>query len=180
MVVLPWWWVPGLSLGLVAVCDTAWITLSTTVRQERVPGSLMGWVLSFLHLLSTAAMPLGAVLGGLLAQAHDPCLVFAMAAPTKGGEVLIARFSAIHRLKLLQAMLMESDQEKRLMVQVLPKPLATRIAPQIVTINNADADAWNAMQMEASENLTLFEQLKRLDQACQAVVQMICDVGENE
>jgi predicted MFS family arabinose efflux permease len=98
MVVLPWWWVPGLSLGLVAACDTAWIILSTTVRQEHIPGSPMGRALSFSRLLSTAAMPLGAMLGGLLAQAHDPCLVYAMAALTKGGEVLIARFSAIHRL----------------------------------------------------------------------------------
>lgn len=98
LVVLPWWWVPGLSLGIVAACDTAWIILSTSVRQERIPAPLMGRVLSFSRLLSTAAMPLGAVIGGLLAQTYDPRLVFCIAALTKGGEVLIARFSAIHRL----------------------------------------------------------------------------------
>lgn len=98
MVFLPWWWVPGISLGIVAACDTAWIILSTSVRQERIPASLMGRVLSFSRLLSTAAMPLGALIGGLMAQTYDPRLVFGMAALTKGGEVLIARFSAIHRL----------------------------------------------------------------------------------
>ncbi len=98
MAFLPWWWVPGLSLGIVAACDTAWIILSTSVRQERIPAPLMGRVLSFSRLLSTAAMPLGAIIGGLMAQTYDPRLVFCIAALTKGGEVLIARFSAIHRL----------------------------------------------------------------------------------
>lgn len=96
--VLPWWWVPGLSLGIVSACDVAWVILSTSVRQERIPGSLMGRVLSFSRLLSTAAMPLGAVIGGLMAQSYDPRIVFCLAALTKGGEVLIARFSAIRSL----------------------------------------------------------------------------------
>ena len=98
LVVLPWWWMPGVSLGLVAACDTAWVILSTSVRQQRIPAHLMGRVLSLSRLLSTAAMPVGAVIGGLLARHDDPRLVFGIAALTKGGEVLIARFSAIHRL----------------------------------------------------------------------------------
>ena len=98
MVFLPWWWVPGLGLGIVAACDTAWVILSTSARQERIPRPLLGRVLSFSRLLSTATMPLGAVIGGFLAQAYHPLLVFVLAALTKGGEVLIARFSAIHRL----------------------------------------------------------------------------------
>lgn len=72
--------------------------ISTSVRQERIPGPLMGRVLSFSRLLSTAAMPLGAIIGGFLAQTYTPLLVFGIAALTKGGEVLIARFSAIHQL----------------------------------------------------------------------------------
>jgi hypothetical protein len=75
---------------------------------------------------------------------------------------------------------MESDEEKRPKVQVLPQPLTAGIAPQIVTINNADADAWNAMQMEASEHLTLYEQVKQLEQTRREHVQLNCDVGENE
>lgn len=97
LVILPWW-VPGLSLGLVATYGTAWIILSTSVCRERIPAPRMGRVLSFSRLLSTAAMPLGAVIGGLVAQTYDPRLVSGIAALTKGGEVLIARFSATHLL----------------------------------------------------------------------------------
>jgi hypothetical protein len=44
-------------------------------------------------------MPLGAIIGGLLAQRYDPQVVFLLAALTKGGEALIARFSAIRTLE---------------------------------------------------------------------------------
>ncbi len=70
-----------------------------------------------------------------------------------------------------------TDQE-RLVVQVLPQRLATGITPEIVSIINVDADAWNAKQIEASERLTLNEQMKQLEQARQALVQVLRDVGE--
>jgi MFS family permease len=91
-------WAPGLGFGIVAACDTAWVVLSTSVRQELIPAHLMGRVLSFSRLLSTAAMPVGAVLGGVLMTVVDPVVVFLIAAAFKGTEVLIARFSAIHNL----------------------------------------------------------------------------------
>jgi uncharacterized damage-inducible protein DinB len=70
-----------------------------------------------------------------------------------------------------------ADQEI-LVVQVLPQRLATGITPEIVSIINADADAWNAKQIEASEHLTIYEQLKQLEQARQALVQVLRDLGE--
>lgn len=70
-----------------------------------------------------------------------------------------------------------TDQE-RLVAQVLPQRLTTRIAPRIVALINADADAWNARQIEASESLTFSEQVQQLEQARQALVQVIRDVGE--
>ena len=91
-------WAPGIGFGIVAACDTAWVVLSTSVRQELIPAHLIGRVLSFSRLLSTAAMPVGAVLGGFLMTAIDSMWVFLLAAAFKGAEVLIARFSAIHRL----------------------------------------------------------------------------------
>jgi hypothetical protein len=94
------WWAPGLGFGIVAACDTAWVVLSTSVRQELIPSHFMGRVLTFSRLLSTAAMPVGAVLGGFLMTAVDPMFVFMIAALFKGTEVLIARFSAIHKLLL--------------------------------------------------------------------------------
>jgi uncharacterized damage-inducible protein DinB len=70
-----------------------------------------------------------------------------------------------------------ADQE-RLVAQVLPQRLATGITPEIVSIINADADASNAKQIEASEHLAFNEQLKQLEQARQALVQVLRDVGE--
>ena len=70
-----------------------------------------------------------------------------------------------------------TDQE-RLVAQVLPQRLATGITPEIVSIINADADAWNTKQIEASEHLAFSEQLKQLEQARQALVQVLRDVGE--
>jgi hypothetical protein len=91
-------WAPGVGFGIVAACDTAWVVLSTSVRQELIPAHLMGRVLSFSRLLSTAAIPVGAILGGYLMTVSDPALVFLMAAAFNGTEVLIARFSAIYQL----------------------------------------------------------------------------------
>lgn len=70
-----------------------------------------------------------------------------------------------------------ADQE-HLVVQVLPQRLATGITPPILSIINADADAWNAQQIAASEHLTFNEQLNQLEQARQALVQMLRDIGE--
>ncbi len=70
-----------------------------------------------------------------------------------------------------------ADQE-RLVAQVLPQRLATGITPEIVSIINADAGAWNAKQIEASEHLTFSVQLKQLEQARQALVQVLRDVGD--
>ncbi len=70
-----------------------------------------------------------------------------------------------------------TDQE-RLVARVLPQRLATGITPEIVSIINADADAWNAKQIEASKHFTFSEQLKQLEQASQALVQVLRDVGE--
>lgn len=98
MAALRFWWAPGLGFGMVSACNVAWVVLSTSVRQELIPGDLMGRVLSFSRVLSTAAMPVGATLGGLLTERFDPALVFAVAAATKGVEALIARYSAMRSL----------------------------------------------------------------------------------
>ncbi|HWI64060.1 MAG TPA: MFS transporter [Symbiobacteriaceae bacterium] len=92
------WWSPGLGFGMVSACNVAWVVLSTSVRQEMIPADLMGRVLSFSRVLSTAAMPVGATLGGLMTNTFDPAVVFLVAAGTKGLEVLIARYSAMRAL----------------------------------------------------------------------------------
>jgi MFS family permease len=92
------WWAPGLGFGMVSACNVAWVVLSTSVRQELIPGGLMGRVLSFSRVLSTAAMPLGATLGGLLTRSIDPAVVFLVAAACKAVEAVIARYSAMREL----------------------------------------------------------------------------------
>ena len=92
------WWAPGLGFGMVSACNVAWVVLSTSVRQENIPGPLMGRVLSFTRVLSTAAMPIGAALGGLLVERFDPSVVFLIAAASKLAEVIMARFSAMRAL----------------------------------------------------------------------------------
>ncbi len=98
MATLRTWWAPGMGFGMVSACNVAWVVLSTSVRQENIPGDLMGRVLSFTRVLSTAAMPIGATLGGLLVERFDPALVFLIAAATKLVEALIARFSSMRSL----------------------------------------------------------------------------------
>jgi hypothetical protein len=83
---------------MVSACNVAWVVLSTSVRQENIPSDLMGRVLSFTRVLSTAAMPIGATLGGFLIERFDPTIVFGIAAATKLVEALIARFSAMRSL----------------------------------------------------------------------------------
>lgn len=98
MATLRTWWAPGLGFGMVSACNVAWVVLSTSVRQEKIPADLMGRVLSFTRVLSTAAMPIGATLGGMLVEQIDPAFVFGIAAATKLVEALIARFSAMRAL----------------------------------------------------------------------------------
>jgi MFS family permease len=92
------WWAPGLGFGMVSACNVAWVVLSTSVRQENIPSDLMGRVLSFTRVLSTAAMPLGATLGGVMIERFDPTFVFMIAAAAKLVEALVARFSAMRSL----------------------------------------------------------------------------------
>lgn len=92
------WWAPGLGFGMVSACNIAWVVLSTSVRQELIPAYLLGRVLSFSRILSTASMPLGAILGSLITQSFDPVLVFMVAALTKGFEFLISRYSSMRFL----------------------------------------------------------------------------------
>jgi Na+/melibiose symporter-like transporter len=92
------WWAPGLGFGMVSACNIAWVVLSTSVRQENIPSDLMGRVLSFTRVLSTAAMPVGAILGSFLIERFDPTIVFIIAAVTKLAEALVAHFSPMRSL----------------------------------------------------------------------------------
>ncbi|MDN4595200.1 MFS transporter [Polycladomyces subterraneus] len=93
----PFWLVPGIAFGTVATCNVAWNTLVQSVRQETVPEAMLGRVLSFSRVFTRLAMPLGAMVGGLISN-FDPVAVFVVAAVTKGLEVIIALSSPIRKL----------------------------------------------------------------------------------
>jgi MFS family permease len=93
-----WWWGPGVGMAVLLSCNFAWIIITTSVRQELIPADLRGRVLSFSRVLSSASMPLGALLGGLLMQRYDPLVVFTVAIATKGVELAITRWSSMRTL----------------------------------------------------------------------------------
>ncbi|CAM3916037.1 Mfs transporter [Bacillus mobilis] len=78
-------------------CNIAWNIIVATVRQETVPSNMQGRVLGFSRVLTRLAMPLGALVGGII-SAYNPVLVFALAAFTKLLEVIIALYSPIRKL----------------------------------------------------------------------------------
>lgn len=95
----PAWFAPGLGFALVGACNVAWSIIASSIRQETIPAPLLGRVLSFSRVLTRAAMPLGAMLGGLITDTLNPLAVFLVAAAAKGIEVVIASRSPIQSLK---------------------------------------------------------------------------------
>ncbi len=66
--VLPVIWAAGLGYGLSSLFITTWNILVMSLRQAVIPGRLLGRVHGTWRTLLWGAMPLGAVLGGLVAR----------------------------------------------------------------------------------------------------------------
>ncbi|MDM5427885.1 MFS transporter [Bacillus mycoides] len=92
-----YWLAPGIAFGIAMTCNIVWNTIVTSVRQETVPSNMQGRVLGFSRVLTRLAMPLGALVGGII-SAYNPIFIFALAAFTKLIEVFIALFSPIRKL----------------------------------------------------------------------------------
>ncbi|MGG0301735.1 MFS transporter [Bacillus albus] len=92
-----YWFAPGIAFGIAMTCNIAWNIIVATIRQETVPSNMQGRVLGFSRVLTRLAMPLGALVGGII-SAYNPVLVFALAAFTKLLEVVIALYSPIRKL----------------------------------------------------------------------------------
>ncbi|MGE7870825.1 MFS transporter [Bacillus paramycoides] len=92
-----YWIAPGIAFGIAMTCNIAWNTIIASVRQETVPSNMQGRVLGFSRVLTRLAMPLGALVGGII-SAYNPVFVFALAAFTKLLEVFIALCSPIRKL----------------------------------------------------------------------------------
>jgi MFS family permease len=80
-VFIPQWWAVVLSWGLEAVATSVIVVSWFTTRQHIVPAAITGRVASVSRSLAFSAIPLGAVIGGLLASTSHPIrMVFAAAA----------------------------------------------------------------------------------------------------
>jgi Na+/melibiose symporter-like transporter len=62
-------WVAGSALALFGWLGVTWNVSAVTLRQELVPGALLGRVTAAYRVFSLGALPVGMVLGGLLARA---------------------------------------------------------------------------------------------------------------
>ncbi|MEB9382206.1 MFS transporter [Bacillus cereus] len=92
-----YWLAPGISFGLAMICNIAWNTIVASVRQETVPTDMQGRVLGFSRVLTRLAMPLGALVGGLISD-FNPVAIFILASTTKVIEVIISLTSPIRKL----------------------------------------------------------------------------------
>ncbi|MFC7443123.1 MFS transporter [Laceyella putida] len=91
-----YWLMPGISGGLVTLCNVAWNTIVASIRQETVPSQMLGRVLAFSRVLTRISMPLGAMVGTAIVS-YEPVWIFALIAGTKAVEVMIALFSPIRK-----------------------------------------------------------------------------------
>lgn len=91
------WLAPGIAFGIAMVCNIAWNIIVASVRQETVPINLQGRVLGFSRVLTRLAMPLGALVGGMISD-YNPVSIFILASATKFVEVIIALVSPIRKL----------------------------------------------------------------------------------
>lgn len=91
------WLAPGIAFGIAMTCNIAWNTLVASVRQETVPTYMQGRVLGFSRVLTRLAMPLGALVGGIISD-FNPVAIFILASATKMIEVIIALISPIRKL----------------------------------------------------------------------------------
>ncbi|MCM3736559.1 MFS transporter [Bacillus cytotoxicus] len=92
-----YWLAPGIALGFAMICNIAWNTIVASIRQETVPTDMQGRVLGFSRVLTRLAMPLGALVGGII-SGYNPVAVFALASVAKIIEVIIALMSPIRKL----------------------------------------------------------------------------------
>jgi len=97
-ILVHFWLAPGFAFAIVATCNIAWNTLVQSLRQETVPEHMLGRVLGFSRVFTRIAMPLGAMVGGMVSSSFSPIAVFAIAGTTKAIEVLVAVLSPIRKM----------------------------------------------------------------------------------
>ena len=97
------WWVIVMTT-VQALTMTMWSIVAVTMRQRLVPDHLLGRVNSAYRWISTGVMPIGAVLGGIIAQQ------FGLRAPYFAAAALLLLAYGVVALRLSDAELAAADQ----------------------------------------------------------------------
>ena len=100
LVLLQWHnpWMAGIGEGMVGLCDTAWVILSTGVRLEQIPPRDRPLILTTSRLLSNTLVPAGGLVVALWGMQWGFSVLFAGAALVKAVEVVIAMATAVGRI----------------------------------------------------------------------------------
>nr|WP_255290179.1 hypothetical protein [Bacillus cereus] len=85
-----YWLAPGISFGLAMICNIAWNIIVASVQQETVPTDMQERVLGFSRVLTRLAMPLGALVGGLISD-FNPVAIFILAQLQRSLKLLSRR-----------------------------------------------------------------------------------------
>ncbi len=91
-------WMAGIGEGMVGLCDTAWVILSTGVRLEQIPKQDRSLILTTSRLMSNTLIPAGGLVVALWGMQWGFSVLFAGAALVKGAEVVIAMATAVGRI----------------------------------------------------------------------------------
>ncbi len=76
------------SAVLGGISNPTWNVVSSTVRQRLVPDEIFGRMMSAYLVIAWGMQPLGALAGGLVAEAFSPSLVFVLTGATVGSILL--------------------------------------------------------------------------------------------
>jgi hypothetical protein len=91
-------WAAAAGEGIVGLCDTAWVVLSTGVRLELLSEGERPLVLTSSRLLSNALIPLGGMVVAAWGLGLGFSILFGIAAVVKASEAAVAKFTPIGQL----------------------------------------------------------------------------------
>ena len=82
-------WLAVAAFATLAFFEEIWNVVSVTYRQSRTPDAMLGRVMASFRVIAYGAFPVGAVLGGLIAQATSLRVTFFFGAAVMAAVVLL-------------------------------------------------------------------------------------------